>query len=309
MSSPSTGLLLLAGTIVIMLIGLWDVLAAAAARDELRERASGEPPPSRLLALWVGAVGGFERIPPGHRLQMYLEGAAVPVRALPAMLIAIGSSAAAYFVVSLLLGKIASITAALLVLGALSIWLERKRDARRDAFLNQLPELAQILSNGASAGLSMVSAFENAVEELDDPAQTELQIASEEIRIGQPFERAMEGLGERMPSRELGVLVSTLAIQQRSGGDLVRALSDMSSTLDARKDTLREVKTLMAGAVASAYFVIGIGAASVFLADLTRPGTLDKVAGNPLGLLALAVAGMLFAVGYVLVRRITRIAP
>ena len=129
----------------------------------------------------------------------------------------------------------------------------------------------------------MVSAYGIAVKELDDPARTELQIALTEIRIGQPFERAMENLGERLPSRELSVLVSTLAIQQRSGGDLVRALSDMATTLEARRETQREVKTLMAGATASSYVVMVIGAAALFLADLTRPGTLDRVASSPLG--------------------------
>ena len=153
----------------------------------------------------------------------------------------------------------------------------------------------------------MVSAYEIAVQELDDPAKTELQLALEEIRIGQPFERAMENLGERLPSRELSVLVTTLAIQQRSGGDLVRALSDMATTLDARRDTRREVRTLMAGAMASSYVVMIIGAAALFLGDLTRPGTLDKVASSPLGLLALFVAGILFLIGFLIIRRITRI--
>jgi tight adherence protein B len=193
------------------------------------------------------------------------------------------------------------------VIVGLSMWLERKRELRRDAFMGQLPELARILSNGASAGLSMVSAYGVAVQELDDPAKTELQIALEEIRIGQPFERAMENLGQRLPSRELSVLVTTLAIQQRSGGDLVRALSDMAATLEARRETQREVKTLMAGATATSYVVMFIGGAALFLADLTRPGTLDRVASSPLGLGALGVAGILFFVGFVIIRRITRI--
>ena len=212
-----------------------------------------------------------------------------------------------YMVASLIVGHTASVVMGILVVVGLSMWLEHKRETRRDAFLGQLPELARILSNGASAGLSMVSAYGIAVQELDDPARTELRIALEEIRIGQPFERAMENLGERMPSRELAVLVSTLAIQQRSGGDLVRALSDMAATLEARRETQREVKTLMAGATASSYVVMVIGAGALFLADLTRPGTLDKVAGSPLGLLALGVAFMLFLTGFLLIRRITRI--
>jgi tight adherence protein B len=306
-SSDSTALLLTAGTLVVATAGAWDLLAAGASREELRERATGRRAEPRLARLDARLGAAFERTAPGRRLQLRLDGAALPVRALHAALIALAGALAGYLLAGLLVGRLASVVAGALVVVGLSMWLERKREARRDEFMGQLPELARILSNGASAGLSMVSAYGVAVQELDDPARTELRIALEEIRIGQSFEGAMASLGERMPSRELAVLVSTLAIQQRSGGDLVRALSDMATTLEARRETQREVKTLMAGATATSYVVMVIGAAALFLSDLIRPGTLDKVASSPIGLLALFVAGVLFVVGYVLIKRITRI--
>jgi tight adherence protein B len=306
-TSDQAGLIVLVGTVVVGTAGAWDLLAASATRDELHERATGERSQPRLRRLADRLTAGFERTRPGHRLQAHLDGAALHLRALHAVLIALAAAIAGYILASFLVGHVASFVAALIVVFCLYLWLERKREARRDAFLGQLPELARILSNGASAGLSMVSAYGIAVQELDDPAKTELQLALEEIRIGQPFEKAMENLGERLPSRELSVLVSTLAIQQRSGGDLVRALSDMASTLEARRETQREVKTLMAGATASSYVVMVIGAGALFLADISRPGTLDKVAASPLGVLALLVAGTLFLVGFLLIKRITRI--
>ena len=307
MTSDQTGLLVLAGTLAVAAAGAWDLVAASATREELRERATGQRSEPVLSRLGVRLNRAFERTTPGRRLQVHLDGAALRLRALQAAGIALAAALAGYFVASFIVGTVASIVAGALVIVGLSMWLERKREARRDAFMGQLPELARILSNGASAGLSMVSAYGVAVQELDDPAKTELQIALEEIRIGQPFERAMENLGQRLPSRELSVLVSTLAIQQRSGGDLVRALSDMATTLEARRETQREVKTLMAGATATSYVVMVIGAAALFLADLTRPGTLDRVAGSPLGILALGVAAILFTVGFAIIRRITRI--
>lgn len=307
MTSDQAGLLVLAGTLVVATAGTWDLLAAGATREALRERATGERSEPRLRRTAARLNVAFERTTPGHRLQVHLDGAALPLRALQAALIALAAAIVGYLAASLIVGHFASVVAGILVVVGLSMWLERKRETRRDAFLGQLPELARVLSNGASAGLSMVSAYGIAVKELDDPARTELQIALAEIRIGQPFERAMQNLGERMPSRELAVLVSTLAIQQRSGGDLVRALSDMAATLEARRETQREVKTLMAGATASSYVVMVIGAGALFLADLTRPGTLDKVASSPLGLVALGVAFMLFLTGFLLIRRITRI--
>jgi tight adherence protein B len=306
-TGDQTGLLVLAGTLAVATAGAWDLVAAGATREELRERATGERSTPLLTRIGWRLNRAFERTPPGRRLQIHLDGAALPLHALQAAAIALAAALAGYFVASFIVGTFASIVAAGLVIVGLSMWLERKRELRRDAFMGQLPELARILSNGASAGLSMVSAYGVAVQELDDPAKTELQIALEEIRIGQPFERAMENLGQRLPSRELSVLVTTLAIQQRSGGDLVRALSDMAATLEARRETQREVKTLMAGATATSYVVMFIGGAALFLADLTRPGTLDRVAGSPLGLGALGVAGILFFVGFVIIRRITRI--
>jgi tight adherence protein B len=306
-TGDQTGMLLLAGTFVVATVGAWDLLAAGATREELRERATGERSKPRWARLDARLNAAFEHTRPGHKLQVALDGAALPLRAMHAALIAVAGAVAGYFLASLIVGRAASVVFGGLVVVALWMWLDHKRELRRDAFMSQLPELARILSNGASAGLSMVSAYGVAVEELDDPARTELQIALEEIRIGQPFERAMENLGERMPSRELSVLVSTLAIQQRSGGDLVRALSDMATTLEARRETQREVKTLMAGATATSYVVMVIGAAALFLADLTRPGTLDRVASSPLGILALGVAAILFTVGFAIIRRITRI--
>jgi tight adherence protein B len=306
-SSAETGLMVLVGTIVVAGVGAWDLLAAGAARDELHERATGERLQPRAARLAHQITMGFERTPPGHRLQLHLDAAAVSLTALQAVLIALVAGIAAYLAASTLVGHTASAVAGLLAIFGLWMSLEHKREARRNAFMAQLPDLARILSNGASAGLSMVSAYGIAVEELEDPAKTELQITLEEIKIGQPFDRAMENLSERMPSRELGVLVSTLAIQQRSGGDLVRALSDMASTLEARRETQREVKTLMAGATASSYVVMVIGCGSLFLADITQPGTLDRVAASPIGLFALFVAFCLFALGWFLIRRITRI--
>jgi tight adherence protein B len=306
-TSDQTGLLVLAGTLAVAAAGAWDLVAASATREELRERATGQRSEPGLTRLGARLNRGFERTTPGRRLQAHLDGAALPLRALQATAIALVAALAGYLVASLVVGQFASIVAGVLVIVGLSMWLERKRETRRDAFMSQLPELARILSNGAAAGLSMVSAYGVAVQELDDPAKTELQIALEEIRIGQPFERAMENLGQRLPSRELSVLVSTLAIQQRSGGDLVRALSDMAATLEARRETQREVKTLMSGAKATSYVVMLIGAGALFLADLTRPGTLDRVAGSPLGLAALGVAAILFMAGFAIIRRITRI--
>jgi hypothetical protein len=44
-TGDQTGMLLLAGTFVVATVGVWDLLAAGATREELRERATGERAP------------------------------------------------------------------------------------------------------------------------------------------------------------------------------------------------------------------------------------------------------------------------
>jgi tight adherence protein B len=307
-SSAGPGLLALAAVLLVTMLGLADLILGGARRATLRERNAGEAPEPRSVRLVRSLSRGFEATRWGHHLQLQLQAGAVNnIEPLGFVALALLAGIAGGLLVSLKFGTVLAIMSGLLVTRGVWFWLERKVAQRKDRFVGQLPEMARVLSNAASAGLSIVGALEIAANELDEPASVELGIALEEVRIGQSFDRAFEHLAERMPSRELGVLVSTLVIQQRSGGDLVNALADMSSTLEARKDTLREVKTIMSGAVASAYIVAAMGVAIVFLTDTIQPGSIDKLTRTPLGIVVLLAACVLYAIGLMAIRRITRV--
>ena len=118
----------------------------------------------------------------------------------------------------------------------------------------------------------MPQAMELAARELADPAGAEMQAVVQEMRLGQPLEDSLEALRDRLPSREVAVLMTTLIIQQRAGGDTVRALSSSATTLEARKDLLREIRTMLSGAVFTSYLVAGIGGGTIVLVNLISPG-------------------------------------
>ncbi len=176
-----------------------------------------------------------------------------------------------------------------------SAWLGRRLARRNENFINQLPDVARLLSNGASAGLSMPAAIELAAKEIDAPAREELQGVLDEVHLGRSLDEALDSLARRLPSRELAVLMSTLIIQQRTGGDLVRALQDLSSTLDMRRETLREVRTLMAGAVFTSYVVPMLGLGALLMLNSINSKTLPRMTSSPLGIAALVVAGSMYA--------------
>ncbi|HEY7620343.1 MAG TPA: type II secretion system F family protein [Solirubrobacteraceae bacterium] len=305
--SSGPGLLALAIVLLLAMWGLADVVLGGARRASLRDRTAERVPEPASVRIARSLSESFNRTRLGRRLDVQLHAGAINLEPLTFVALALLAGIVGGLLVSLKFGTALSVLSALIVVRGVWFWLERKVEQRKDRFIAQLPELARVLSNAASAGLSIVGALEIAANELDEPASVELGIALEEVRIGQSFDRAFEHMAERMPSRELGVLVSTLVIQQRSGGDLVNALSDMAATLESRKDTLREVKTIMSGAVASAYIVAAMGVGIVFLTDAVSPGSIDRLTGSAIGILIVVVCAALYTVGLMAIRRITRV--
>jgi tight adherence protein B len=244
----------------------------------------------------------------GQRLAQWLRSSGGRLAPVDFVAIVVVGGAFASLVLTLLTPRLAAVILGygFVVLG-LRWWVERQRAARRDAFMDQLPDLARMLSNGTQAGLSIAGAVQLAARELDDPAAAEMAAVVQEMRLGQPLDRALERLQQRLPSREVAVLMTTIVIQQRAGGDTVRALQELGGTLEARKDLIREIRTVLSGSVFTSYIVAGIGIATIVLMNVFTPGVMREMTSSAAGLLALGIAGALWAVAFVLIRATTRV--
>jgi tight adherence protein B len=127
------------------------------------------------------------------------------------------------------------------------------------------------------------------------------------MAVGTSLEDALAQMEERLPGRELGVLVGTLVISSRSGGSLISALRDIATTLEDRKELKREVRTLLTQATYTGYLVVLMGIGLLFLLNVMHPGLLRIVTSSLIGQGALAFAVVCFSVGLLLIRRMTRI--
>src|SRR5690606_532723 len=123
---------------------------------------------------------------------------------------------------------------------------------------------------------------------------------------GADLESALDDMERRLPSREVAVLISTLVVCARSGGSLVTSLRDIADTLEARKETRREIRTTLAQSVATGYLVIVMGFGMLFMLSLIQPGSVEAMTGHIVGQIALVVSAALFALGFYLIRRMTR---
>ncbi|GKQ41047.1 type II secretion system F family protein [Streptomyces sp. A012304] len=196
--------------------------------------------------------------------------------------------------------------------GLLGVWaawqyLDWQRQKRIERFINQLPELARILANATNAGLALRTAIGMAAEELEAPAGEELAKVANQLAVGHSLDDALGELADRLPSRELVVLVTTLVLSNRAGGQVVGALRNLTETLEERKETRREVRTQLSQVSMTSYAVPVLGVGALFLMDSVKDGALDRMTGSPLGQAAVIIAFALYAVGFLLIRRMSRI--
>ncbi|MET8770684.1 type II secretion system F family protein [Streptomyces sp. NPDC004658] len=196
--------------------------------------------------------------------------------------------------------------------GLLGVWaavqfLNWQRQKRIERFINQLPELARILANATQAGLALRTAIGMAAEELEAPAGEELAKVSDQLAIGHSLDDALGELADRLPSRELVVLVTTLVLSNRAGGQVVSALRNLTETLEERKETRREIRTQLSQVTMTSYAVPVLGIGALFLMNGVKDGALDRMTGSPVGQACVIIAFALYAVGFVLIRRMSRI--
>ena len=195
------------------------------------------------------------------------------------------------------------------VLGLAGLWefVRRAQQRRTARFVDQLPELARLLANASHAGLSLPTAIAMVSEELGEPARSEFAAVENRLRFGAPLQAALDELSSHMRSREVSVLMSTLVVSARSGGSLVTALRGIADSLEERKETRREVTTILSQALSTAYLIIIIGLGLLVALNSLSPGTVELMTKSMVGRICLIAGLSLFTVGFVIIRQMTKV--
>lgn len=301
-------LVLVLGTTLALTMALADVLAAAARRREMSALVTYGDTGSSLAGLRRRLDRRLQRTRPGAWTQVAIEESGLrTTRLIDVLLVAGGATVLVCLVVGLVLTPLLVPVVLLAVVPGAILLVRRQQDRRRERFIGQMPQLARVLSNAAQAGLSLRTAVEIAAEELSEPAGAEMARVANALSVGESLERALEQLELRLPSREVVVLTSTMIVSSRAGGSLISSLRKVADTLEERKQTRREVRTLLSQARATAVLIPIIGLASLLLINSIGENTLDTMLRQPVGQLLSLITLAMYAFGGYLFSRVTRV--
>ena len=134
----------------------------------------------------------------------------------------------------------------------------------------------------------------------------ELGRALVESRLGVPVEDALERIGERLNNDDFSWVVMAIRIQREVGGNLAELLTTVADTLRERERLRRQVDVLSAEGRLSGIILgcLPLGFAAYLL--VTRPEYLAPML-TPFGLVLVATAVVLLAVGGVWVARVVKV--
>ncbi|WP_405489457.1 type II secretion system F family protein [Streptomyces sp. NBC_00096] len=294
---------------VLVILGIHAYAAGRAQRAALIERlsATGLPEPLGRRRRFRGVDRRLRRTRLGRGIERKLAVTGLDLTAGEFFVYMVAAVAGIWLVSASFLAPFFGPVAGLIGLWAANAFLNWQRARRTERFINQLPDLARILANATQAGLALRTAIGMAAEELEAPAGEELARVADRLAVGHSIEEALGEIAERLPSRELVVLVSTLVLSARAGGAIVGSLRNLTVTLEQRKETRREIRTQLSQVTATAYLVPVLGIGSLLLVDAMMPGALDRMTGSVIGQTAVLVALGLFALGFLFIRRLSKI--
>jgi tight adherence protein B len=307
LAQVTTGITLL--TCVLAVAGVHSYAAGRAQRQALVDRltATGQAPATGRRRHFPTLDRRLRRTRLGKKLELRLAATGLDVTPGEFFVYLLATVAGLWLIGQAALAPFFGPLAGLLGIAVAVQFLNWQRQKRIERFINQLPELARILANATQAGLALRTAVSMAAEELEAPAGEELGKVAAQLAVGASMDEALGELADRLPSRELVVLVTTLVLSNRAGGQVVSALRNLTETLEERKETRREVRTQLSQVSMTSYAVPVLGVGSLLLMNGVKDGALERMTGSPAGQAAVLIAFALYAVGFVLIRRLSRI--
>lgn len=186
------------------------------------------------------------------------------------------------------------------VVAAGRAWFSYEASKRRAAMDLQMPLLLSSLRAQMHAGVTVQAALINIADDLPSPLGDEVRQVKRDVNVSIPLEQALDALADRVPSKQMEFLVSSIGIAVKSGSDLVPQLVTIEEIAQQRSRILGKIKSAVALAKPTALLA---SAAPIVLAVyffLSDPAYIAYFLGP--GLLFLFLAIGLYVGGLLLIR-------
>jgi tight adherence protein B len=187
------------------------------------------------------------------------------------------------------------------------VWLRLKRSRRLAQFERELPENLDLIAGSLRAGYGISHGLELVAREKPGPSGDEFGQVLQELNLGADLDEALARLVERVGGEDARLLATAVAIQRRTGGNLVEVLDQMSGVVRERLRLRNDVRVITTAPRVSGYFVALLPVFVVVMMAFTSPYYVQMLYTEPLGRVLAGFSGVLTLIGLFLNSRIARV--
>jgi tight adherence protein B len=259
---------------------------------------------------WLDAI--MARLDIGDGITLQLQQAGLPIRASEFLFLQLMLATVAGLVGVLLGweafgGPWAALLGAILGLVGPLAWLRFRVNQRRSAFETGLPDALDRVTGALRAGYGLEYGFDIVAREGTPPCSEEFGQILQELNLGGDLEEALARLVLRVNSEDARLLATAVAVQRRTGGNLVEVLGQMGQMLRERDRLRRDVRVITTAPRVSGYVVALLPVLTVVAMYITSRYYIDTLLSEPMGRVAAGVGGVLVLVGLYLNHRIAQV--
>jgi tight adherence protein B len=183
-------------------------------------------------------------------------------------------------------------------------WILGFMKARREKkFTAEFANAIDVVVRSVRSGLPTNEALRIVAKESPEPVAGEFLRLVEGMKVGVTLEQGCKRMFESMPTAEVSFFGIVMTIQQKSGGNLSEALSNLSGVLRDRKRLEGKIKAMSSEAKASAMIIGSLPPAVMGIVYVTTPAYITLLFTERTGNLILAGCAFWMSVGIFVMRK------
>jgi tight adherence protein B len=183
-------------------------------------------------------------------------------------------------------------------------WVLNFLKARREKkFTQEFANAIDVIVRSVKSGLPTNEALKIVAKEIPNPVGSEFTLLNESMRVGVTLEQGLKKMFDNMPTAEVAFFGIVMSIQQKSGGNLSEALSNLAGVLRDRKRLQGKIKAMSSEAKASAAIIGSLPPGVMFIVYLTTPDYITLLFTEHLGNLMLAGCAVWMFTGIMVMKK------
>lgn len=180
-------------------------------------------------------------------------------------------------------------------------------DKRKDLLNSQLIEFLNNMAVMLKAGNTVRSIFKSSAGSFKEPLGSYLMEAAGELELNSTLDEALDRFSQKCRSREADLLVSSLKINNKIGGDLIPILDNVTDSIRHNLKLKSKIQTMSVQSRYSGNIISIFPVIVLILMCIFKKEAVMGYFSTGIGIILLIIGGILEITGIVIIKKITGI--